>query len=398
MNSIKSQISKIVLSAVAIAVWAGIIYGMGYGINQLGGFFFRDESVFCRKEKLNDLAVTADGKTLITGGKQIRIWDIATRQKLYDSATVRNTAEKIVGLAPAAIDALTIAPDGRTFISATSSPGAIENQGTHEIQIWDLASRQPIRTLKEHWARVRFLAVSPDSQTLIGQDFRGVILFWNLATGQVKKVLHAQGQQRFSMPVSPDGKVFASTDGDGTITLWDMATGNAVGKLKADPSHTPLAISAGNRTLLIQNAGDVKRFRDIATGAELQTIKGSYIESDFAVSPDGKQVLIATDAGIQLYNMTSGAPLQTLNTNKFDLGSSISIVPDGSSFITNIKGKDTLWDLATGAKIHQFEGSLGWGTRAFAAGQILVVGDRNGNDITLWDLRTGKRIYKFCNQ
>lgn len=396
MKSVNRKISNIVLSAVAIAIVAGTIYGLTYGINKLGGLLFRDESLFCGKEKLSGLAVTADGKTLITGGKQIRIWDIATRKKLYDSATVRSTAEKILGSAPPAIRVLTIAPDERTFISATSSPGAIGIQEAHEIQIWDLASHQPIRTLKGHENRVRFLAVSPDSQTLVSQDFSGIIMFWNLATGQVKKIFHARAQQRFPMPIGPDGQVFASMDREGTVTLWDMTTGKAVGKLKADPSHTPLAISAGNKTLLIQNAGDVKRFRDIATGAELQTLKGSYIESAFAASPNGKQVLIETDAGIQLYDLTSGTQLQTSNTNKFNRD--ISIAPDASSFLTvDAGGKNTLWNLATGAKIHQLEGTSSWGAPAFA-GQILIGGDSYGNDITLWDLRTGKRIYKFCNQ
>jgi hypothetical protein len=49
-------------------------------------------------------------------------------------------------------------------------------------------------------------------------------------------------------------------------------------------------------------------------------------------------------------------------------------------------------------------GTDGWffqgrqlGDRAFTASNLLVSGDRAGNDITLWDLQTGERIRRFCN-
>lgn len=390
MKSVKTVIISIVWSGAMIAVMLGILSG----INKLGGLIWRDEALTCRKERLNALAVTTDGNTLITGGTQTRLWDIATGKKLYDSTTVRNAVEKMAGLSRVEVSDLAITPDQRLFISAASSLGVIGSQGVHEIQVWDLASRQPIRTLKGHRDRVRFLAVSPDSQTLVSQDDSGVIQLWNLATGQLKKTLNTEVAQRFPI-VSPDGKVFTSIGKDGTVFLWDMTTGNAISKLKADPSHTLLAMSANNKTLLIQNAGDVKRFREIATGAELQTLKGSYIEFPFAVSPDSKQVLITTDTGIKRYDLITGTELQTFNTDKFY--NAIAFTPDGSSFLTlDPKGNYILWNLATGAKIHQLEGKSGWGDQAFAGAKILV--NAANRTITLWDLQTGKRIQKFCNQ
>ena len=395
MRSVKHAIILVAWSGAMIA----LVLGVMAGINKLGGFLWQDEALVCRKERLNVLAVTADGNTLIAGGTHIRFWDIATGKKLYDSISVRDRLEKMAGLSPAVVSALVITPDQRSFVTAASSLGAIASQGVHEIEVWDLVSRQPIRTLKGHRDRVRFLAVSPDSQTLVSQDDRGVIQLWNLATGQVKKTWNTEISQRFPLVVSADGKVFISMGKNGTVTLWDMATGNAIRKLKADPSHTPLAISANNQTLLIQNAGDVKKFRDIATGSELQTVKGSYIESPFAVSPDSKHVLIETDAGIKLYDLTTGRALQTFNTDKFY--KAITFTPDGYgfSFLTlDPQGNYTL-NLSSGIKMRQLEGKAGWGDQAFAGDKILVnASDHTGNRITLWDLQTGKRLRKFCNE
>ncbi|HIK14899.1 MAG TPA: WD40 repeat domain-containing protein [Leptolyngbyaceae cyanobacterium M33_DOE_097] len=394
MKSVKTIILSIVGSGAMIALVLGIMYG----INRLGGLLWRDEALVCRKERLNALAVTANGNTLITGGRQIRLWDIATGKKLYDSTTDRSMAEKMAGLSPPTVSALAITPDQRMFISAASSVGAIGSQGVHEIQVWDLASRQPIRTLKGHRDRVRFLAVSRDSQTLISQDDSGVIQRWNLATGQMQQTWNTEVAQRFPIVTSADGRGFTSMGKDGTITLWDMTTGKAVSTLKADPSHTPLGVSANNQTLLLQNAGDVKRFRSITAGATLQTLKGSYIESPFAVSPDHKQVLIMTDAGIKRYDLITGQKLQTFNTDH--VYNAIAFTPDASSFLTLDKqGNYALWNSATGAKIHQLEGKSGWGAQAFAGTRILVnATNHTGNRITLWDLQSGKRIRRFCNE
>uniref|UniRef100_B8HZ74 WD-40 repeat protein n=1 Tax=Cyanothece sp. (strain PCC 7425 / ATCC 29141) TaxID=395961 RepID=B8HZ74_CYAP4 len=393
MKFVQNPISRIILIVIAVSATLGIIYG----INQLGGWLWRDTSLVCRKEKLNALDVTADGKTLITGGKEIRVWDIVSGKKLYDSTTVGSTVKKMAGLSPATISTLNITPDQRLFITAASSLGGIGTQGQHEIQIWDLVNRQLLRTLKGHRDRVRFLAVSPDSHTLVSQDDSGVIQVWNLATGQVRQTLNTERRQRFPIVLSPDGKVFASMNKQGTVTFWNITTGQAVGKLQADPSHTPLAISDNNQTLLIQNAGDVKQFRDIATGRELTRLKGSYIEFPFTVDPRGEQVLIQTNTDLKLYNLLTGVELKTFNMNNFY--NPISITPDGQSFLT-IDSQDNyvLWNIATGAKIHQLEGKASRGEYEITTAQILVNGDRNGNDLTLWNLTTGERIRKFCNQ
>ncbi|MGL5083896.1 MAG: WD40 repeat domain-containing protein [Microcoleaceae cyanobacterium] len=393
MKSLQTLVGGIVLSAAAIATFTGIIYG----VNHLGGRLFGDESLFCPKGTLNSLVMTPDGKTLITGGKQIKLWDTATGKKLHDTATLRDTVAKKAGIFSSVSD-LVVTPDRQTLISATYSLGSIGGPGKYEIQVWDLASREQIRTLRGHADLIRFLVVSPDSRTLVSQDNSGVIQVWELSTGQVKKTLNTQAQQRFPLVVSPDGGVFAGMDKDGTVKIWEIATGNQIGSMKADPSHTPLAISAGNKTLLLQNAGDVKRFREIATGAELQTLRGSYIEYPFARTPNGKQVLIQTEGGLGLYDLITGAEIKAFNNT--EPYNEIDISPNGKSFLTiDSRGNYTLWDLATGAKVHQLEGKSGWGDHAFTSDvKILVNGNRAGNDITVWDLNTGKRIRRFCNR
>jgi len=77
---------------------------------------------------------------------------------------------------------------------------------------------------------VSFVAVSPDSKTLVsGNYFDKTIRLWNAKTGKEKRKLelkdHAVGSLFFgvwSVAFSPDGKTLASGSGDETIKLWDV--------------------------------------------------------------------------------------------------------------------------------------------------------------------------------
>ena len=63
------------------------------------------------------------------------------------------------------------APDGRTIASAGFD-------GT--VQLWDVASHQPVATLEGHSSWVSAVAFAPDGRTLASGDARGTIRLWDL--------------------------------------------------------------------------------------------------------------------------------------------------------------------------------------------------------------------------
>lgn len=383
---------------IRVAIIVSIFYGAGYGVNKLGGLLFRNEALLCFTRRprtlprLNNLVMPAEGTPFITGGTHIKFWDTATGDKTFSSATWQSTLMRIFRTSPS-ITALTLTPDQTTLISARQMLGVAESG--YDIQVWDLATRQLIRTLSDHQTRTHFLAISPDSQTLISQDNEGLIKVWDLATGDLKQTIPSR-RYRSRPALSPDRQTFTSIV-NGDVTFWDMTTGEAIGTMMAHPSHTPLAISADNKTLLIQNAGEVKRFRDLTTGSELHTLEGSLVEYPFASMPDGKQVLVHTNNGLKLYDFLTGAEVQ--HFPEITAASAIVVSPDGKSFLTiDSRGRYTLWELETGAKIHELEGRTGRGVGAVTPdSQTLVHISSPGNNITLWDLTTGQRIRRFCN-
>lgn len=397
MKFLHTLSQKILFSILGFLFLAGIVYGVRYGVNKLGGVLFNDESLVCPKKRshsrLKSLTFTDDGQTFITGGHSIKFWDVPTGNKQGDFLPIASPISSLAN--PSfSVSALVITQDQQSLISAISS---LEfNKNMAEIQLWDLTTRQLIGTLSGHNNRIPFLTVSPDSKTLLSQDNDGVIHLWDLSTRQLKTTIKTQTDKRFPIALSPDGQTFATIK-DSTITFWDLNTGDSLSQMKAHPSHTPLALSANNKTLLLQNAGDVKRFKDINTGAEQLMIQGSLVENPFARTPDGQHILIQTDSGIKLYNFETGAELNLFSDIKYTR--EIKVSPNGRSFLTlDSRGKFTLRALKTGSMIFELEGRIGEGTYGFTPdSQFLVHFDRFANDVTIWDLDTGKRIRRFCH-
>jgi WD40 repeat protein len=64
-----------------------------------------------------------------------------------------------------------------------------------------------------------------------------VVKLWDLATRQVLRSLKAHTATVCGLTFSPDGRQLASESRDGTIVLWDVAAGNEVRTLRGD-AHT----------------------------------------------------------------------------------------------------------------------------------------------------------------
>lgn len=88
---------------------------------------------------VTSVAISPDGRTLVSGSGDIKIWNLASGQLIR---TLGHSGS------------IAISPDGRILAS-----------GRGDIKIWNLASGQLIRTLTGHSGGV--LAISPDGRTLV---------------------------------------------------------------------------------------------------------------------------------------------------------------------------------------------------------------------------------------
>jgi WD40 repeat protein len=155
-----------------------------------------------KDSQLKSLALSRDGKTIVTGGHlpqfrgQIKIWDA-------DSGTLQRTiaADKWV-------DSVALSPDGATLASPIS----------FVIKLWDAKTGAEKGAIDEF---VSTLAYSRDGKTLVG-TLNDQVVFIDLARKEAAKKFAVNGS-RFAL--SPDGQLLATGQGavgKGTVWLWDV--------------------------------------------------------------------------------------------------------------------------------------------------------------------------------
>jgi WD40 repeat protein/predicted Ser/Thr protein kinase len=148
------------------------------------------------------LAYSPDGHLLATSshGGRVQFWDTST------GATHATLA---------ASGPVIFAPDGRTCVTRSASG--------HEIVVWDLNSRQAVRTMPSPGIP---LAISPDGRTLVSCEDAHLVLY-QMATGQELLTLTGLSYGAASAAFSPDGSVLAtgggSRDENDGVVLWKAA-------------------------------------------------------------------------------------------------------------------------------------------------------------------------------
>ena len=360
----------------------------------------------CPSNGFTQLVVAPDGKTFITGGERVIQWDTVSGQKLREFDFNLSNSDDFQPFPPR-IFVLAVASDGKTLVGSTFIT-TFKNRfipkpiSKHFILTWDIATGNKTQVWNENFEEpndfIRFLAIDPDSKILISQTYYGgVIKLRTLSNGQLINRIDGKGTQRFPVVISPDRDFFASMHDDGTVKFWEIVSGKQLGSLKAHPSHTPLAISINDKTLLIQNAGDVKRFRDIITGAELRTLYGSYIENPFATTINGEYVLIQSGQAVNLHDMIAGSKIRAFEEIPPNI-SELFVSPDGKTFLSvDSLGNYILWDLKTGKKL--FTLIEGWmrGENVFTSdSKTLINVSGEANYVTIWNLSTGNLTHQFC--
>jgi WD40 repeat protein len=225
-------------------------------------------------EFISALVFAPDGQSLLSGGgKVVRFWSLATGRSvrsvnltgLYsivsmaitpDGRTVAVSLLDSIRLLDAssgrlirsfekrqgdAYDMLTFANDGRVLVTGgfvTCSPIA----GCHgdsriqwgALKLWDVGSGRLLRTMDDYRSRVKAVAVSPDSQTIVGVSDDGTIKMWNAASGRLLGLLHGNATTIKSIAFSQDGsRIVGGSDSE--VKVWDFPSAEQLVSLVCSP-------------------------------------------------------------------------------------------------------------------------------------------------------------------
>ncbi|ROP41983.1 PD40 domain-containing protein [Saccharothrix texasensis] len=308
-------------------------------------------------ENINQLAITADGRTVASIGADstVRLWNLADPHHPVPLAEPLPLPD--IGWAVA------FSPDGRV-LATTDSESA---------RLWDVSDpTRPaaLAPLDGHDDAVFTTAFSPDGRVLATGGLDRTVRLWDVADPTRPSLIGeplTQDGGVAAMAFSPDGRTLVTAQGpvqnsrDQTVRLWNVADPAHVA-----PSSTPLvtghvnpvlslAFTPDGRTLATGSADSTTRLWNVADPARPayvnQLLSGTArMIMGLRFSPDGRVLATAAgDATTQLWSVAEPARPAALGPPLSGHSGPVSSVvfgPSGSTLVT--AGYDhsvEVWDL-----------------------------------------------------
>jgi WD40 repeat protein len=246
-----------------------------------------------RTEHVMSMAFSPDGKSLASGVREVRLWDVATGRHKKTLP-----AEDAYHCIP------TFSPDGKTL--AVGSAG-------NRIETFDLETgkQRLLRKGSGHPFASPTIVFSSDGKRIAagGNCGDSNIVLFDVAKG--KQLVSLEGDDPYgfrAIAFLPDGKSLASVGVDGALRHWDTANGNNTDTFQLTDETDAAAFSPDLKTVAIatvtrSDAGlrtsYSTQIHDVATGRKLTSLeKHSEFIHAFAFSPNGKMLASADGNGI----------------------------------------------------------------------------------------------------
>ncbi|HMC65359.1 MAG TPA: hypothetical protein VKI65_10515 [Gemmataceae bacterium] len=361
-----------------------------------------------------------DGKTLVSAGRTIRLWDVANGKALRQLWCQHST-----------IFCVAVSPDGRMIAEIGTAPGAGPDDVIHlrdattgkEVgqlpgdNSWDAVHGKALQPVPRHLSLVAF---APDGKTLASAsnpfpgrgrgaaERAGVIRLWDISSKKELRTFQSGAGPVRSLQFSPSGTLLAWAGDDPLLVLEDVAKGKELGRFKLPHgsygagalSPDGKVVALGRCELVPSPTGgtDVDcsvEFQDLASGRLLRRFKVNP-NRIFALSfsPDGETLASAGgDNRIRLWEAATGRPALPLQGHVSGI-TALAFGPEGRELVAADRGGSVrVWEPATGKELRVLgktpNSQLGIALSRDGKILALAAGPR------LWDMATGKDLSQF---
>jgi serine/threonine-protein kinase len=235
------------------------------------------------------------------------------------------------------------------LVSASGWP-----QSDQTIRTWDLTSGRELKQILADGA-IHSLDVAADGRFALAGLNNGSVHYLDLDSGTVVRTFQIHGAAVGWVGFSPDGKHGLSSSDEGTARMWKLTDGAEVAqfRVRSKQARAGILLPDGRRLLTADSRGALELW-DLSTRKQIKHIQmaGDWMVDALALTPDGRQALVAGVAGVRVHDLDTGRETRRFQENDEE-HHGVALSPDGRWLLTGgFDGQVRLWNYQTGELAH----------------------------------------------